>query len=153
VQESPKSESQLQRYDERNFGDLFVISGKWLGLYFELILKIGGAFWKYVDCRLILNKYRGFFVKWQEFLGFGIIFQWEKGGGLGPWVGGPRRGGWSTVPPWTPQWPMVGARRSSAERPLWAAAACHEGGKAERMTQHNRGTTHRSLDGGEEVAQ
>jgi hypothetical protein len=31
-----------------------------------------------VDCRLISNKYRGFFVKWQEFLGFGIIFQWEK---------------------------------------------------------------------------
>jgi hypothetical protein len=31
-----------------------------------------------VDCRLILNKYRGFFVKWLEFLGFGIIFQWEK---------------------------------------------------------------------------
>jgi hypothetical protein len=31
-----------------------------------------------VDCGLILNKYRGFFVKWQEFLGFGIIFKWEK---------------------------------------------------------------------------
>jgi hypothetical protein len=30
----------LQRYDKKNFGDLFVISGKWLGLYFELILKI-----------------------------------------------------------------------------------------------------------------
>jgi hypothetical protein len=25
---------------------------------------------------LILNKYRGLFAKWQEFLGFGIIFQW-----------------------------------------------------------------------------
>jgi hypothetical protein len=31
-----------------------------------------------VHCGLISNKYRGFFVKWQEFLGFGIIFQWEK---------------------------------------------------------------------------
>jgi hypothetical protein len=31
-----------------------------------------------VDCGLILNKYRGFFVKWQEFSCFGIIFQWEK---------------------------------------------------------------------------
>jgi hypothetical protein len=31
-----------------------------------------------VDCGLISNKYRGFFVKWQEFSGFGIIFQREK---------------------------------------------------------------------------
>jgi hypothetical protein len=31
-----------------------------------------------MDCGLILNKYRGFFVKWQEFSAFGIIFQWEK---------------------------------------------------------------------------
>jgi hypothetical protein len=78
VQESLKSELWLQRYDKRNFGDLFVISGKWLGLYLELISKIRGASWKSVDCGLISNKYRGFFVKWQEFLGFGIIFQWEK---------------------------------------------------------------------------
>jgi hypothetical protein len=33
-QESPKSELQLQRYGEKNFGDLFVISGKWLGVLF-----------------------------------------------------------------------------------------------------------------------
>jgi hypothetical protein len=38
----------------------------------------GGGSFKYVDCGLILNKYRGFFVKWQEFSGFGIIFQWKK---------------------------------------------------------------------------
>jgi hypothetical protein len=31
-----------------------------------------------VDYGLISNKYMGFFVKWQEFSGFGIIFQWEK---------------------------------------------------------------------------
>jgi hypothetical protein len=31
-----------------------------------------------VDYGLISNKYRGFFVKWQELLGFGIIFQREK---------------------------------------------------------------------------
>jgi hypothetical protein len=43
-----------------------------------IISKIRGASWKSVDCRLILNKYRGFFVKWQEFSGFGIIFQWQK---------------------------------------------------------------------------
>jgi hypothetical protein len=31
-QESPKSELQLRRYGKKNFRDLFVISGKWLGL-------------------------------------------------------------------------------------------------------------------------
>jgi hypothetical protein len=32
VQESPKSELRLQRYGEKNYRDLFVISEKWLGL-------------------------------------------------------------------------------------------------------------------------
>jgi hypothetical protein len=43
-----------------------------------LFSKIQWDSWKFVDCGLILNKYRGFFVKWQEFSGFGIIFQREK---------------------------------------------------------------------------
>jgi hypothetical protein len=38
AQESLKSELRLQRYGEKNFGDLFVVSGKWLGLYLELFL-------------------------------------------------------------------------------------------------------------------
>jgi hypothetical protein len=45
---------------------------------FGIIFKNLRASCKYVDCGLISNKYKGFFVKWQEFLGFGIIFQWEK---------------------------------------------------------------------------
>jgi hypothetical protein len=39
TQESPKSELQLQRYGEMNFGDLYVISGKWLGVYLEIFSK------------------------------------------------------------------------------------------------------------------
>jgi hypothetical protein len=42
--------------------------------------------------------------------------------------------------------------RGSPELGLMAAAPCREGGKAERMMRCNRGTTHRSLDGGEEAA-
>jgi hypothetical protein len=42
AQELPKSELWLQGYDEKNFGDLFVISEKWLGVYLEIILKTGG---------------------------------------------------------------------------------------------------------------
>jgi hypothetical protein len=44
----------------------------------ELLSKIRGASCKYVDRGLISNKYKGFFVKWQELSGCGIIFQWEK---------------------------------------------------------------------------
>jgi hypothetical protein len=62
---------------------------------------------------------------------------------------------------WTTQgWPVHGSTmdsivadgRGSPELGLTAAAACREGGKAERMMRCNRGTTHRSLDGGEEAA-
>jgi hypothetical protein len=42
AQESLDLELRLQRYDEKNFGNLFVISLKWLGLYLELISKIRG---------------------------------------------------------------------------------------------------------------
>jgi hypothetical protein len=39
MQESPKSELRLQRYGEKNFGDIFVISRKWLGVYLEIFSK------------------------------------------------------------------------------------------------------------------
>jgi hypothetical protein len=38
AQESLKSELQLRRYGEKNFRDLFVISGKWLGVFLEIFL-------------------------------------------------------------------------------------------------------------------
>jgi hypothetical protein len=47
-QESLKSELRLQRYGEKNFEDLFVISEKWLGVYLEIFLKTRGLlgnFW------------------------------------------------------------------------------------------------------------
>jgi hypothetical protein len=39
AQKTPKLELWMQRYGEKNFGDLFIISGKWLGVYLELFLK------------------------------------------------------------------------------------------------------------------
>jgi hypothetical protein len=53
----------LQRYGEKNFRDLFVISGKWLGLNLEIFLDSRVPFGNSVDCGLILDKYRGFFAK------------------------------------------------------------------------------------------
>jgi hypothetical protein len=63
----------VQRYGRKNFRDLFVIFGKWLGVYLELFSKIQGDYWRFVDCRLILNKYRGLFAKWWGFLDFRFI--------------------------------------------------------------------------------
>jgi hypothetical protein len=45
---------------------------------------------------------------------FWNYFPMGKGGGLSPWVGGPRKGGRSMVPLWTPQWLTVGSCGSSA---------------------------------------
>jgi hypothetical protein len=43
AKESLNLELWLQRYGEKNFRDLFVISRKWLGLFLEIFLKIRGA--------------------------------------------------------------------------------------------------------------
>jgi hypothetical protein len=66
AKESLDLELQLQRYGEKKFRDLFVISRKWLGAFLELFLKIRGASCKYVGCGLILEKMRGLCAKCQE---------------------------------------------------------------------------------------
>jgi hypothetical protein len=40
AKESLNLELHMQRYSEKNFRDLFVISGKWLGVFLEIFLKI-----------------------------------------------------------------------------------------------------------------
>jgi hypothetical protein len=42
AKESLILELRLQRYGEKNFRDLFVISRKWLGVFLEIFLKIRG---------------------------------------------------------------------------------------------------------------
>jgi hypothetical protein len=69
VKESLNLELQLQRYGEKKFRDLFVISEKWLGVFLEIFLKIRGASCNYVGCGLILEKMRGLSAKCQE-IGF-----------------------------------------------------------------------------------
>jgi hypothetical protein len=61
--ESLNLELRLQRYGEKNFRDLFVIYGKWLGVFLEIFMKIRGASYKYVGCGLILEKMRGLSAK------------------------------------------------------------------------------------------
>jgi hypothetical protein len=56
LKESLNFELRLQRYGEKNFRDLFVISGKWLGVFLEIFLKIRGASYKYVGYGSILEK-------------------------------------------------------------------------------------------------
>jgi hypothetical protein len=73
VQESLKSELWLRRYGEKNFRDLFVISGKWLGVFLEIFLNSRVPVGILVDRGLISDKCRGFFAKWWRILA-GIYF-------------------------------------------------------------------------------
>jgi hypothetical protein len=73
AKESLNFELWLQRYGEKKFRDLFVISGKWLGPFLELFLKIRGASCKYVGSGLILEMMRGLSAKCQEMGFLGII--------------------------------------------------------------------------------
>jgi hypothetical protein len=69
AKESLNLELRLQRYGEKKFRDLFVISRNWLGVLSEIFLKIRGASCKYVGCGLILEKMRGLSAKCRE-MGF-----------------------------------------------------------------------------------
>jgi hypothetical protein len=73
ARESLKSKLRLQRYGEKNFRDLFIISEKWLGLNLEIFLDSRVPFANLVDCDLILDKYRGLFAKWWGFSSWGFI--------------------------------------------------------------------------------
>jgi hypothetical protein len=77
-QESPKSELRLQRYGGKSSRDLFVISRMWLRLYLEIYSESRGSIWNFVECGLILKKYRGLFVKLAWIFGLGFIFEWEN---------------------------------------------------------------------------
>jgi hypothetical protein len=69
VKESLNLELRLQRYGEKKFRDIFVISGKWLGVFLEIFLKTREASCNYVGCRLILEKMRDLSAKCRE-MGF-----------------------------------------------------------------------------------
>jgi hypothetical protein len=66
AKESLNLELRLQRYGKKKFRDLFVISGKWLGAFLELYLKIRGASCKYVGSGLIFENMRGLSAKCWE---------------------------------------------------------------------------------------
>jgi hypothetical protein len=83
VQESPKSELRLPRYGEKNFRDLLVISGKWLGVFLEIFLNSRVPVGISVDCGLILDKCRGVLCKVGRNFCWGFILN-RKFYGLGP---------------------------------------------------------------------
>jgi hypothetical protein len=53
---------------KRSCGDFFVISVKWLGIFF-VILEL------FVDCALITKKPSGLSAKWWGFSGFRLSFE------------------------------------------------------------------------------
>jgi hypothetical protein len=63
----------LKRYGEKSFRHLFGISGKWLGLYVEVLLDSRALFRIFLDYGLILDKYRKFFVKLAEIISLDLF--------------------------------------------------------------------------------
>jgi hypothetical protein len=83
-QGSPKLELQLRRYSKNNFRDLFVISGKWLGVFLEIFLNSRVPVGISVDRGMISDKCRGSLQCGREFW-LGIYFFNRKyRGGPGP---------------------------------------------------------------------
>jgi hypothetical protein len=119
VQESPKSELRLRRYGEKNFRDLFVISGKWLGVFLEIFLNSMVLVGISVDHGLILNKCRGFFAMWRVISAGGLFFNRKYHGGPGqrgsgpPWTEAVQTRGHSCALPTHDAWALglTGARR------------------------------------------
>jgi hypothetical protein len=83
AQESQDLELRLQRYVEKNFRDLFVISGKWIGVFLEIFLNSRVSVGILVDCGLISDRCRGFYAKWWG-ISAGYLFLNRKSYGLGP---------------------------------------------------------------------
>jgi hypothetical protein len=74
VKESLNLELRLQRYGEKNFRDLFVISKKWLGLIWNYFFQILVAFMKIGGLRVDFGKGRGLFARWWGFFWFRNYF-------------------------------------------------------------------------------
>jgi hypothetical protein len=77
VQESPKSELQLQRYGKKKLQGPFYNFCKWLGLYLKLFSKMRGSSWEFMDRSLISHKGWGLTAKLVGISGFRFIFQWK----------------------------------------------------------------------------
>jgi hypothetical protein len=74
----------LQRYGKKNYIDLFVISGKWLGVFLEIFLNSRVPVGISVDHDLISDKCRGFFAKWWGISVGDLFFNRKYHGGPGP---------------------------------------------------------------------
>jgi hypothetical protein len=104
---------------KRSCGDFVVISGKWLGLNWNLFSKTRGLLGIFVDCDLISQKGKGLTAKSVGIFQRRFFFQWENmvNSVHHLWTVG------SAGPRWTVDRASAVAHRSSAEQPLRATAA------------------------------
>jgi hypothetical protein len=134
AQESPKSELRLRRCGEKNFRELFVISGKWLGVFLEIFLNSRVPVGISVDHGLIYFSIGNVTVDRVH----------------GTWTG--RRG---SGPPWTEAAQTRGCSGALSVRGVRAlglgGAHRRRRRRTSRMRRCQRGA-HWSMSGGEEAA-
>jgi hypothetical protein len=101
---------------KRSCRDFFVISGKWLGLNWNLFLKTRGLLGICVDYGLISQKGKGLTAKSVRIFQRGIFFngkiQWTRSTIRGPWASPVHGGPWT----WPRRW-LTGAQPSSRSGP------------------------------------
>jgi hypothetical protein len=137
----------LQRYGEKSFRDLFGISGKWLGLYLEILLDSRGAVWNSIRLRLNFKQRQGPFCKsGRDFSSLELFsngeLQWTQSTTPEPVEAVAHSEPW----PWSAE-ELIEAWPSGRSR----AVACCNRGEMERALRGFGFGAHCCLDGDEEV--
>jgi hypothetical protein len=122
-----------------------------VGAISGIIFENSRGFLEIYGLRVNIEQVQGLLCKVARIFGFLNYFPMGKGGGLGPWLGGPRR----VAGPWfhrglhsCRRQGLTGAQPNGRSGPRRLAVRV----AMRRVRHRDRGIAHHSLDGGEEVA-
>jgi hypothetical protein len=145
VQELLKSELRWRRYGEKSFGDLYIISGKWLGLYLKILSdsralfrKVWAAAWFRVTqgglCKTGRDFWLGIYFPKEIYMDSSMAHEPQRTAG----------------PSWTENRGRWGVHRSFCSHLVRAMTACCKVGEMKRTMHRCRGNAQHRLDNGGE---